>query len=72
MKITTVETRYKVGDTIYWYCDNDDEVHHARVQFINHAKSIFHEINYEVETFCCGQTRTLFIDEDDVIEPDCL
>ena len=29
----TVETKYKKGDTIYWYCDTDDEVHHAEVQF---------------------------------------
>ena len=47
----TVETKYKKGDTIYWYCDTDDEVHH------------------EVETICCGERRTLFIEEDDVIDP---
>lgn len=57
----TVETKYKKGDTIYWYCDTDDEVHHAEVQFVNYIPVGFPEINYEVETICCGERRTLFI-----------
>ena len=48
----TVETKYKKGDTIYWYCDTDDEVHHAEVQFVNYIPVGFPEINYEVETIC--------------------
>ena len=49
-----VETKYKKGDTIYWYCNTDDEVHHAEVQFVNYIPVGFPEINYEVETICCG------------------
>lgn len=64
-----VETIYKKGDTIYWYCNTDDEVHHAEVQFVNYIPVGFPEINYEVETICCGERRTLFIEEDDVIDP---
>ena len=52
-----VETKYKKGDTIYWYCNTDDEVHHAEVQFVNYIPVGFPEINYEVETICCGEYR---------------
>lgn len=56
-------TQYKVGDTIYWYCDMDDEVHHAEVQFVNYVAVGYLEVNYEVETMCCGESKTCFIDE---------
>ncbi len=46
-----IETKYKVGDIISWYCSTDDEIHHAEVQF---------------------ERKTLFIDEYDIIEPNCL
>ena len=41
--------KYKVGDTLYWYCNDDGRVHNAEVQFVNVAKvgDIYIEVNYE-------------------------
>lgn len=64
----SVETKYKAGDTIYWYCDVEQKIHHAKVLFVNYAGAGYPDINYEVETVCCGETKTLFIDEYDVID----
>ena len=43
--------KYKVGDTIYWYCNEDGRVHNAEVLFVNVAKvgDFYIEVNYEVE-----------------------
>lgn len=68
----TIKTKYKVGDTIYWYCDIDNEVHQAEVLFVNYAGAGYPDINYEVKTECCGESKTLFIDENEVIESDYL
>ena len=27
--------KYKIGDTIYWYCDKEQRTHHAIVEFVN-------------------------------------
>lgn len=66
----TYPPKFKIGDTIYWYCREDDCVHRAEVQFVNVAKvgNIFIEVNYEVEVECNGRKKTLFIDDYDVIE----
>lgn len=64
----TIEPKYKVGDIISWYCDTDDIIHHAEVEFINYACVGYPDINYEVQTECCGKRKTLFIDEYDVID----
>ena len=71
-KMITTPPKYKVGDTIYWYCKNDGRVHHAEVLFVNFAKAgdNFIEINYEVEILFNGVKQTLFIDDYDVIERD--
>lgn len=68
----TIKTKYKVGDIIYWYCDIDNEVHQAEVLFVNYAGVGYPDINYEVKTECCGESKTLFIDENEVIESDYL
>lgn len=64
--------KYKVGDTIYWYCNEDGRVHNAEVQSVNVAKvgDIYIEVNYEVEEEFNGTTKTLFIDDYDAIEKD--
>lgn len=64
--------KFKVGDTIYWYCCEDGLVHNAEVQFVNYAKAgdIYIEVNYEVEVECNGITKTMFIDEYDAMEKD--
>lgn len=38
--------KFKVGDTIYWYCDEDGRVHHAEVQYVNYAKVGNYYIDY--------------------------
>lgn len=67
-----IETKYKVGDIIYWFCDKDNKIHHAEVLFVNYAGAGYPDINYEVETVCCGERKILFIDECDVLETDYL
>ena len=62
--------KFKVGDTIYWYCDEDERVHNSEVLFVNVAKAgdIYVEVNYEVEEECYGIKKTLFIDDYDAME----
>ena len=62
--------KYKVGDTIYWYCNEDGRVHNAEVQFVNVAKAgnIYIEVNYEVEEESNGVKKTLFIDDYDAMD----
>lgn len=67
-----IETKYKVGDIIYWFCDLDNKIHHAEFLFVNYAGAGYPDINYEVETVCCGEKKTLFIDEYDIIDTDYL
>lgn len=67
-----IEIKYRVGDIIYWYCDIDCEIHHAEVLFVNYAGVGYPDINYEVKTECCGEMKTLFVDECDIIEMDYL
>ena len=64
--------KFKVGDTIYWYCDKEQRIHHAQVDFVNYVRigQFYEDINYEVEVVCCGEKRTMFIDEYDAIPTD--
>lgn len=64
--------RYKIGDTIYWYCDKEQRTHHAVVEFVNfvHIDRFYEDINYEVEVVCCGEKKTMFIDEYDAMPTD--
>lgn len=32
--ITTSAPKFKIGDTIYWYCDKEQRTHHARVKYL--------------------------------------
>lgn len=65
----TNSPKYKVGDTIYWYCNEDGQVHNAEVEYVNVAKvgDIYIEVNYEVEVECNGITKTMFIDDYDAM-----
>jgi len=60
--------KFKVGDTICWFCDKEQRIHQAKVNFVNcvHIGNFYEDINYEVEAECCGKKQTLFIDENDV------
>ena len=64
--------KFKVGDTIYWVCDDDQRVHHARVLFVNYALigNRAFDINYEVLDECNGPAITRFIDEFDAEDKD--
>ena len=64
--------KFKVGDTIYWYCNDEDCVHNAEVQYVNFIKlgGDYLDINYEVEAYCKGQMRTIFVDEEDAVDQD--
>lgn len=70
--MTTSAPKFKTGDTIYWYCDKEQRIHHAQVEFVNyvHIGDFFDDINYEVEAECCGEVRTLFVDENDAMPTD--
>lgn len=67
--MTTSSPRFKKGDTIYWYCDKEQRTHHAQVEFVNYVQAgeFYDDVNYEVKTECCGEMRTLFIDENDAM-----
>ena len=64
--------KYIIGDTIYWYCDKEQRTHHAVVEFVNfvHIGRFYEDINYEVEVVCCGEKKTMFIDEYDAMPTD--
>ena len=64
--------KYKIGDTIYWYCDMEPRTHHAKVEFVNfvHIGRFYEDINCEVEVVCCGEKKTMFIDEYDAMPTD--
>lgn len=66
--------KFNIGDTIYWYCDKEQRTHQATVKYVNfvHVGQFYDDINYEVETICCGETKTLFIDENEVMPIDLL
>ena len=59
----TEAPKFKIGDTIYWYCDEEQRVHHAKVDFVNcvHIGNLYDDINYEVEVECCGEKQSLLI-----------
>lgn len=64
--------KFKIGDTIYWYCSEDNCIHNAEVLFVNVAKVGNHyiEVNYEVESECNGVKKTLFVDDSDAMAKD--
>ncbi|MBR3710253.1 MAG: hypothetical protein IKM99_09290 [Bacteroidales bacterium] len=70
--ITTSAPKFKIGDTIYWYCDKEQRTHHARVKYVNyvHIGDFYNDINYEVESICCSEMKTFFIDENDAMTTD--
>ena len=59
--------KFKIGDTVYWYCDDDQRVHHAKVLSICYATagSSVEDISYEVVDECNGPAVIRFIEESD-------
>lgn len=66
----TFPPKYKGGDTILWYSNNDDRVHQSVVQFVNFAKvgDSYLEVNYEIQEEYQGTIKTLFVDDYDVLD----
>ena len=64
--------KFKIGDTIFWFCDEDQRFHHAKVLAINYTLMGAHidDINYEVIDDCNGDAITRFIDEYDAEDRD--
>lgn len=64
--------KFKIGDTIFWYCDKDQRIHHAKVLMVNYALIGNHleDINYEVIDECSEPAETRFIDESDAEDSD--
>lgn len=64
--------KFKIGDTIYWHCDDDQRVHHAKVLFVNYAPigNYCEDVNYEVLDECNGPAKTRFIDEFEATDRD--
>lgn len=60
-----MQKKYKVGDIISWYCDMEQCIHKAKVLFVNYAGAGYPDINYEVKCICCGEEKTVFVDEMD-------
>lgn len=70
MIVVMEKAKFKVGDIIYWYCDKEQRVHSSTVLFVNMAGAGYPDINYEVEVECCGEIKTVFVDENDAMEND--
>ena len=64
--------KFKIGDTIFWFCDEDQRIHHAKVLAVNYALMGVHidDINYEVLDDCNGDAITRFVDEYDAEDRD--
>lgn len=64
--------RFKIGDTIYWLCNEDQRVHHAKVLMVNYALlgGCIDDVNYEVIDECNGPDSVRFIDERDAEDRD--
>ena len=67
-----MKAKFRVGDTIFWYCDKEQCVHEATVDFVNYAGAGFPDINYEVNSICCGKMKTVFVDENDAMKENML
>lgn len=64
--------RFKIGDTIYWLCNDDQRVHHAKVLMVNYALlgEYIDDVNYEVIDECNGSGSVCFVDERDAEDKD--
>ena len=64
--------RFKIGDTIYWLCNDDQRVHHAKVLMVNYALlgDYIDDVNYEVIDECNGSGSVCFVDERDAEDRD--
>lgn len=63
---------FNVGNTIYWYYDDDQRVHHAKVLSIVYflAGEYVEEISYEVLDECNGPAVRRYIDQYDAMDKD--
>lgn len=54
-----------VGDTIFWLCDDDQRVHHAKVLTVVHAPTgrFVEDVSYEVLDECNGSAVRRYISQ---------
>ncbi len=65
----SILSKYSVGDTVSWFCNDDGKIHTAKVSCVNKAMtSTGPEINYEIYDYLFGEVKTFFVDEYDVLE----
>ena len=64
--------KFRIGDTLYWVCIDDQRVHHAKVLMVNYAQmgDYICYINYEVLDESGDVAVTRFIDESDAMDRD--
>lgn len=66
MESSCVKPKLSVGDDISWFCDSCGEVHRGKVEFVV-AGFAYDCPHYEVLGECCGEEKTMFVDEYDVL-----
>ena len=63
--------KFDVGDTISWVCDTCRETHTAKVT--SAVPGFTYDCpHYEVLAECCGEEKTMYVDEWDVLKEDAL
>ena len=66
---STVKPKYNVGDFISWFCDSCGEVHKGKIAFA--VSGVAYDCpHYEVQGECCGEEKTMYVDEYDVLKED--
>lgn len=64
-----IKPRFGIGDTISWVCNSCDKIHEGVVKFAV-PEFTYNCPNYEVSVVCCGEEKTMYIDEWDVLPKD--
>ena len=62
-----VEPKHKVGDFVSWVCNSRGKVHCGKVVFAV-AGFAYDCPHYGVSAECCDEEKTMYIDEDDVLQ----
>ena len=64
--------KFRVGDTIFWLCDDDQRVHHAKVLAVVSAPvgKYLEDVSYEVLDECNGPAVRRYIDQYDAEDKD--
>lgn len=66
MNDSYVKPKFGIGDRIYWVCNSCGKVHEGQVEFAV-AGFAYDPPHYEVAGACCGEEKTMFVSEWDVL-----